>query len=526
MHTIETVSKMNVIIAAITIAAASFASTQSNPELTEYLSKFGFLHKHDDDDDDGEGSAIYDSTKLTDAIIQFQEFYNITTVDGTLNEETCALMRKPRCGVPDVPSSYRTAPFPWRKQNLTWFYSGATALQLTITEKAFETWSNVSRINFRMSNVLPDIIISNKRGVHRFTKRRQEICPSLLDGRGHVLAHAFFPNSNNTPVEIHMDEDEDWKYNGTGQTDFLAVLIHEIGHTLGIEHSSDKNAIMYAYYNGYTRLNNDDINAVQSLYGRRRQTPTQPLPTMMTTKSKPSPTTPRSPSTHQPTLPGELSVCQHLTDVKLVVINSRLYVIRGNLAWSFPIDEEFNNMQQPIKLNQWLSFLTKNITSVYQRPNGDLVVLSDGLLYMIDINNLKLKYGYPTNATTQYSLSSNSVVNTLINTYTGKTYVIYDDVYFAEVDETLYKSIKFGHVSDLFPGIPVRTDSAFRYTNGLLYFFKDRLFYEFSEFSRKLKRAGKIDYTLFGIKCYDSIVMNMFRNVISKFNFTPKTQST
>lgn len=524
---------MNLITAVVSIAA-TLAITQSNQEVEEYLTKFGYLPKNEEED--SSVTANY-STKLKYAITQFQEFYSLTT-DGELNAETCALMQTPRCGVEDVPSSYHTSPFPWRKLNITWFYSGGTQLQVAIAERAFQTWSNVSRLNFHMSSTQPDIIISNKRGVHRFTKRRQQVCPYLLDGKGHVLAHAFFPNSNNTPVEIHMDEDEDWKYNGIGQTDFLGVLIHEIGHTLGIEHSSDKNSIMYAFYNGYTRLHNDDIAAVQSLYGRRRLDPfsssttttTTKPPSSTTKKKSPPPTTPQPPPK-----PSDYLICQYETDDKIVVINSRLYIIRGNLAWSFPVDEEeFNNMQQPLpkplKLNEWLSFLSKtvnkNITSVYQRPNGDVVLLVDGLLYMFDIHSLKLQYGYPTNATTQFGLPSTSVINTIINTYTGKTYVIYNDMYFAELDEGLYKTVKYGLVSDQFPGIPMRIDSAFRYTNGLLYFFKDSSFYEFSEFSKKLKQTGKIDYSRFGIKCYESVITNMFRIIISKFNFIPKHQST
>lgn len=532
-HTNTTVSTMNAIIGVISIAAAmlAIAAQSDNDVVSEYLTKFGYLTKNEYE----EMEEQQDFSKLKNAISQFQQFYNLTN-DGQLNEETCALMRTPRCGVEDIPSSYRTAPFPWRKHNITWTYAGGTALQVAIAEKAFETWSNASKLNFRMTNTQADIVISNRRGVHRFVGRRQEVCPNLLDGRGHVLAHAFFPNSNNTPVEIHMDDDEDWKYNGIGRTDFLGVLIHEIGHTLGIEHSTDKNSIMYAYYNGYRVLNSDDITAIQSLYGRRRQVPrTSSTTTTTTTTIAPSSSTtsqaPSHPTPPKQQPPSEMSLCKYLANgefLRMVIINGRLYILRGNLAWSLPIDDELNNLNQPpLILNDWLTFLPKvltNITAVYQRPNGEVVMLIDGLLYMFDIHNLKLKYGYPTNATTKYGLPSNSNIQSIINTYTGKTYIIYNDIYFAEIDESLYQAVKFGHVSEVFPSIPMRIDSAFRYANGLIYFFKDNYYYEFNEFSKKLKRSGAIDYTMFGVKCYDSIIMNMFHNILSKFNFIPKQQ--
>ena len=49
------------------------------------------------------------------------------------------------------------------------------------------------------------------------------------------------------------------------------VTVHELGHALGIEHSNVKDAVMYAYLkkgSAYPGLNEDDIKAIQSLYGK------------------------------------------------------------------------------------------------------------------------------------------------------------------------------------------------------------------------------------------------------------------
>jgi hypothetical protein len=53
------------------------------------------------------------------------------------------------------------------------------------------------------------------------------------------------------------------------------VALHEIGHLLGLAHSQDQNAIMYAYY-GEDRndLRADDIAGIQSLYGSATEQPT------------------------------------------------------------------------------------------------------------------------------------------------------------------------------------------------------------------------------------------------------------
>ena len=93
-------------------------------------------------------------------------------------------------------------------------------------------------------------------------------CAYPFDGKGKVLAHAFFPSDG----RAHFDEDErftDGTYSGTN---LLWVATHEFGHSLGIHHSDVKNAVMYPYYTGYVpnfTLQQDDIEAIQYLYGER-----------------------------------------------------------------------------------------------------------------------------------------------------------------------------------------------------------------------------------------------------------------
>lgn len=81
------------------------------------------------------------------------------------------------------------------------------------------------------------------------------------------MAHAFFPRRG----EAHFDNDERWSLNqGKGRNLFI-VTAHEIGHTLGLEHSPVKNALMSPFYKKLGRdfiLNWDDKMAVQKLYGK------------------------------------------------------------------------------------------------------------------------------------------------------------------------------------------------------------------------------------------------------------------
>lgn len=63
---------------------------------------------------------------------------------------------------------------------------------------------------------------------------------------------------------------ERWTLNGYKGHNLFMVITHEIGHTLGLEHSPVRRALMSPYYKKLgkaTVLSWDDINAVQQLYG-------------------------------------------------------------------------------------------------------------------------------------------------------------------------------------------------------------------------------------------------------------------
>ncbi|XP_059624564.1 metalloendoproteinase 2-MMP-like [Cornus florida] len=270
-------------------------------ELKRYLEKFGYLNygttsthhhskttttmsnlNHANDDE-------FDNL-LEAAVRAYQSNYHLK-VTGSLDSETIQEMMLPRCGVPDnivnatnsFPSRKMKHPkvfdmvaqytfFPGRprwplsKTRLTYsFQSSAQVVGLqtlrSVCSRAFQKWQNVSPFTFveAPQGATGDIVIGFHRGNHN------DGAP--FDGSGGTLAHAFAP----TKGWFHYDADENWSTNPTSmnQIDLESVAVHEIGHVLGLGHSRDRNAIMFASYshNPIRRdLNTDDIQGIRALY--------------------------------------------------------------------------------------------------------------------------------------------------------------------------------------------------------------------------------------------------------------------
>jgi hypothetical protein len=93
-----------------------------------------------------------------------------------------------------------------------------------------------------------------------------------FDGRdGNILAHAFSPPEcgGAHAGQCHFDNEERWGLShSNGIRDIETVALHEIGHLLGLSHSSS--GVMFHKYQGQRRsLFQIDIDRIQALYGRR-----------------------------------------------------------------------------------------------------------------------------------------------------------------------------------------------------------------------------------------------------------------
>uniref|UniRef100_A0A8C6HHV4 Matrix metallopeptidase 12 n=1 Tax=Mus spicilegus TaxID=10103 RepID=A0A8C6HHV4_MUSSI len=203
---------------------------------------------------------------LEEKLQKMQQFFGLEA-SGQLDNSTLAIMHIPRCGVPDV-QHLRAVPqrSRWMKRYLTYrIYNYTPDMKREdvdyIFQKAFQVWSDVTPLRFRkLHKDEADIMILFAFGAHGDF--------NYFDGKGGTLAHAFYPGPG-IQGDAHFDEAETWTKSFQGTNLFL-VAVHELGHSLGLQHSNNPKSIMYPTYRYLNpsrfRLSADDIRNIQSLY--------------------------------------------------------------------------------------------------------------------------------------------------------------------------------------------------------------------------------------------------------------------
>ncbi|MBI5928868.1 MAG: matrixin family metalloprotease [Chloroflexi bacterium] len=163
---------------------------------------------------------------------------------------------------------------PWDKTSLTYFFHNCPSnLDCEQARQAirdsFQTWANVSSLTF---SEVTDVTLADM----EVTWASSGDPEGTLGTPSGVLAYCFFPRYGG---DMWIDDSEPWTIGDGGPEDIISTAVHEIGHGIGLGHSEYTTAIMYPYAGYANKLGEDDINAIQSLYGPPGSTTSTPTNT-------------------------------------------------------------------------------------------------------------------------------------------------------------------------------------------------------------------------------------------------------
>ncbi|VFV47697.1 stromelysin-1 precursor [Lynx pardinus] len=416
-----------------------------------------------------------DSGPVVKKIREMQKFLGLE-VTGKLDPDTLAMIRKPRCGVPDV-GQFTTFPgLPkWRKTHLTYRIVNYT-LDLpreavdSAFEKALKAWEEVTPLTFSK-------IYEGEADIMIFFAVREHGDFIPFDGPGNILGHAYAPGPG-INGDAHFDDDEQWTKDTSGTNLFL-VAAHEFGHSLGLYHSADPTALMYPVYNPRTdltrfRLAQDDVNGVQSLYG----------PPPMS-----SPDGPAGPTESVPPEPGTPATCDPALSFDAVSS------LRGEIL--FFKDRHFwrKSLRTPepgfYLISSFWPSLPSGLDAAYEETSKDIVFTFKGNQFWA-IRGTEVQAGYPKGIhTLGFPPSVTKIDAALFDKEKEKTYFFVEDKYWRFDEKTQSVEPDFPKkIADDFPGVDSKVDAAFE-AFGFYYFFSGSSQLEFDPNAKKVTHVLK-----------------------------------
>ncbi|XP_076969235.1 stromelysin-1-like [Tamandua tetradactyla] len=415
-----------------------------------------------------------DSGPVVKKIEEMQKFLGLE-VTGRLDSNTLEVMAKPRCGVPDV-GQFDTFPGvpKWRKTHLTYRIVKYTldlpreAIDSAI-EKALKVWEEVTPLTFsRVNEGEADIMISFA------VKEHGDFFP--FDGPGKVLAHAYPPGPG-FYGDAHFDDDEQWTEDKVGVNMFL-VAAHELGHSLGLSHSTNTEALMFPVYNPNTdlarfRLSQDDVTGIQSLYGAPTASPEEHL-----VPTEPNPPEPGTPATCNPALSFDA----------VSTLRGEMLFFKDRYFWRKSLQKPEPELQL---ISSFWPSLPSGMDAACEVISKDTVFIFKGNQFWA-IRGNAVQAGYPRDIhTLGFPPTVRKIDAAISDKEKKKTYFFVEDKYwrFDERRQTMEPGFP-RQIAEDFPGVGSKVDAILE-AFGFFYFFDGSSQLEFDPNAKAVTRVLK-----------------------------------
>lgn len=458
----------------------AIVSPRKQAELMDYMVRYGYLHQPDPR---LEKDLTNDDVTL--AVKNLQHMRGLAETGSLQDPDTAALVDVKRCAVPDFGPSdtarrkrrYAVHGTVWNKKLLTYRivnYPSATKLKVKEVDdtirKSLDSWSAVSQIKFERitdNNTEADIMISFVTGYHGDSRP--------ADGPGKELAHAFFPLDNKGLAgDLHFDNDEEFDINGNPtKVDFNWLSLHELGHSLGLDHSWHIDSVMFPFYLGYApglKLDKDDVEGIQQLYGKPEVDLVTP--------------TPHTNPTQPPGIPDFCSL--EKLDAMVMTKDKKTYAFSG--AFFTEVSDKGAGKVKKIK-DHWPGLEDGIDAAVTRRQNG-WTYFFKGTKFWI-LKNKHLIRG-PIDITVPHKDGGMGLPKELYNMDAAVEWAGNGRMYFFKGEDywryNFYRRrVDYGYpkkISKAWLNVPSDLNAALQWKNGKTYFLKGKSYYA-------LKRRGR-----------------------------------